>query len=441
MFGKYRIVSTLGIGSSSTVYLAEHLKLKVYRAIKCIPKDTAITAFSSEALLLKNLNHPGIPLIYDIEEDDTAFYIIEEYIPGESLETFILHHGSISQELIIEFGIQLCDVLEYLHQLTPYPILYQDLKPEHIIVCGKQLKLVDFGIASFFTGSGKNYQIYGTEEFAAPEVLFEHEATPLSDLYSLGKVLLFLTQKLPAGSSKHLQLIIEKACAALAADRYETVSLFRSMLQKERNIACHSVSHLYKKIMVYGSKHGIGTTHFSISLTSFLNQNGYPSIYIEKNCSDSLRSLIRTSSSVKEKDGICYCRYFQGIPNYGPGIAVSVPAGYIQIEDCGVFSDILPEYESDTLFLFLISGSEWDMEHTIFSGKKLLSRENTLFICNYNHKAAARVYANVLKKKVYSFPFDTDAFANTTEKNTLFSTILSLERRKKRFSDFVQKNR
>ncbi len=357
------------------------------------------------------------------------------------METFVLHHGNISQELIIEFGIQLCDILEYLHQLTPYPILYQDLKPEHIIVCGKQLKLVDFGIASFFTGSGKNFQIYGTKEYTAPEVLSGHEATPLSDLYSLGKVLLFLTEKLPAGSSKHLRLTIQKACAASAADRYETVSLFRSILQAELNTACHNVSHLYKNILVYGSKHGIGTTHFSIALTSFLNRNGYPSIYVENNCSDSLRKFMRTSPSAKEKDGICYCRYFQGIPNYGSGIAISIPESHIQIQDCGVYSDTLPEYHPDTLLIFLMSGSEWDMEHTILAGKKLLSRNNLLFICNYNQQKAAKVCANVFQKKVYSFPIDADAFTNTAEKNALFSTILSPERRKRRFLDFVQKNK
>lgn len=441
LFGKYRVLSTLGTGNTSTVYLAEHLKLKVYRAIKCIPKDTAVSNFSLEAMLLKNLNHPGIPLIYDIEENEENLYIIEEYIQGESLEQFVLHHGNISQELIIEFGIQLCDILEYLHQLTPYPILYQDLKPEHIIVCGKQLKLVDFGIASFFTGSGKKFQVYGTAEFAAPEVLSGHKATPLSDLYSLGKVLLYLAKTPSVSCSNHLQLTIQKACAASADDRYETVGLFRSMLQKEQNLACHKALHLYRKIIVLGSKHGIGTTHFCISLTSFLNRNGYPSIYMEENCSDSLRGIIRTSPSVKEKDGICYYRYFQGIPNYGFGIAVSAPSDCIQIKDVGIFDDTLPEYHPETLIIFLMSGSEWDMEHTILAGKKLSLRENTLFICNHNHKKAAKVYANVLKKKVYSFPFDNDAFAATAEKNNLFSTIFSLERSKRKFLDFVRKNK
>ena len=136
---------------------------------------------------------------------------------------------------------------------------------------------------------------------------------------------------------------------------------------------------------------------------------------MEENSSDSLRNLLRTNPSMSEKDDICYYRYFQGIPNYGPGIAISAPSGFIQIIDYGVLSGTLPEHEPDTLLVYLMSSGEWDMEHTILAGKRLLSRENTRFICNYNHKKAARIYANALQKKVYSFPFDTDAFANTTE--------------------------
>ena len=85
--------------------------------------------------------------------------MIEEYIQGESLETFVSHQKSISEELIVKLGIQLCDIFTYLHHLSPYPILYQDLKPEHIILCGDQVKLLDFGIASFFTVFEKNFQL------------------------------------------------------------------------------------------------------------------------------------------------------------------------------------------------------------------------------------------------------------------------------------------
>ena len=80
--------------------------------------------------------------------------MIEEYIQGESLDTFVLHQDKLSPELVIKIGIELCGILEYLHQLVPYPILYQDLKPEHIILCGNQIKIIDFGIASFITVFG-----------------------------------------------------------------------------------------------------------------------------------------------------------------------------------------------------------------------------------------------------------------------------------------------
>lgn len=118
--------------------------------------------------------------------------------------------SKISHELLIKFGIQLCDILDYLHHLMPYPILYQDLKPEHIIVCGNQIKLIDFGIASFFTGSGKNYQIYGTMDYAAPEALNGLPVTPSADVYGLGKVLQYLSSYTTEPCSTIFQTIIQK---------------------------------------------------------------------------------------------------------------------------------------------------------------------------------------------------------------------------------------
>ena len=189
MFGKYRVLSTLGTGNSSTVYLAEHIRLNVYRAIKCIPKDTSLVSSpSSEATLLKNLNHPGIPIIYDIEEDEHFFYIIEEFIQGQSIDTFVSYQ-KISHELLIKFGIQLCDILDYLHHLMPYPILYQDLKPEHIIVCELQIKLIDFSVASFIANSGNDFNHLGNHAFSAPELSLNEPITPVSDIYSIGKII------------------------------------------------------------------------------------------------------------------------------------------------------------------------------------------------------------------------------------------------------------
>ena len=84
MSDKYRIVSSIGAGNSSRVFLAEHRKLKAYRAVKCMKKtaDEKCPQFLLEADLLKNLKHPGIPTIYDVEEDNENYYIIEERYNG-----------------------------------------------------------------------------------------------------------------------------------------------------------------------------------------------------------------------------------------------------------------------------------------------------------------------------------------------------------------------
>lgn len=366
--------------------------------------------------------------------------MIEEFVQGESLDTFVLHQNYISQELILKFGIQLCDILEYLHTFMPYPILYQDLKPEHIILCGDHLKLVDFGIASFFTGSYNDFHFYGTKEFAAPEVLSGTAVTPLSDLYSLGKLLLFLLKNGNTDCSDSLLSVIQKACAKLPSDRYETVTDFKMALMPMTNPACPFVSHLCKKITVFGSKHGIGTTHIAVSLVSFLNQNGIASVYLEHNHSDCLRSMMRIDRSVKEENGLCSYKFFQGIPDYGPGIEVALPRDCLIVEDLGIYTDHPVCLDPDSLVLCIISGSTWDTEQILQLENRLRTMENLIFICNYGNRSAARRLAGLLNRKVFCFPADNSAFINTSEKEKLFFSILPLERSKRKFLPFIQKH-
>ena len=98
LFGKYRLLHKLGTGRTGTVWLALHLGLEEYRAIKCVPRTCAdYETFRREALILKELQHPGIPMIYDLEEDPEYFYLIEEYLQGYSLYTLIKCQGTLKQ--------------------------------------------------------------------------------------------------------------------------------------------------------------------------------------------------------------------------------------------------------------------------------------------------------------------------------------------------------
>ena len=118
LFGKYQIIRILGKGRSGTVYLARHLELEELRAIKEVPKSCACyDQFKKEALLLKRLRHPGIPIVYDLEEEEHFSYLIEEFLEGErrkamivltkrNNERFLLNHNQIeSIEMIPESKI------------------------------------------------------------------------------------------------------------------------------------------------------------------------------------------------------------------------------------------------------------------------------------------------------------------------------------------------
>lgn len=433
LFGKYRVISTLGSGTFGTVYLAEHLTLKVHRAIKCIPKNTAHQlSFSleedilTEAHLLKNLNHPGIPLIYDIDEDSDFIYMIEEYISGESLDTFVLHQENISQELILKLGIQLCDILDYLHHLAPYPILYQDLKPEHIILCGNQPKLIDFGVASFFTGSGKNFQLYGTDGFVAPEALCGHPVTPAADIYSLGRILSFLAENASFKCSAHLQRIITQATAEAPQERFLSAADLKSALICAEAAISRACSHLIRNITVIGSRPGAGATHFSVAMVCMLNKKGLHALYQPVSGNSTLTAMAAANRHVKEQNGIFYYGHFHGMPAYGPGVDVPVTADCCLVRDCGSANrmDVCVNVpEAADLIFFVLSGSDWDLASVIACAQKSQLPAQTVFICNHGNQAAAKKCAQLLNKKVYCFPHDADPYRCTAEKERLFSTI------------------
>ena len=431
MFGKYRILSVLGCGSFSTVYLAEHLKLKIRRAIKRIPKRPAEKSsvsseadFLTEAELLKNLNHPGIPLIYDIDEDADYLYMIEEFVQGESLDTYVLHQRNISQELIINIGIQLCDILDYLHHLSPYPILYQDLKPEHIILCGNQLKLIDFGISSFITGSDKHFQLYGTEGFVAPEVLSGQAASIAADIFGVGKILAFLADSSSPQCSDQLTHIIQCATDLLPSRRYSSATHLKSALLSAQNQPHTQTSHLMRNIAVLGNRPGAGATHIAISLACTLQKLHVPTLYQPADDEDILGNIAHVNPRIKESEGIYYYDLFKGIPNYGESIHFSLPFNDCIVRDYGAGPVCLAELEGADCILFVLSCSDWDISGALQLGKQLSLFPQTVFLCNHGNKNGARRFARLLDNPVYCFPSDKSPYEVSREKEQLFSTIL-----------------
>lgn len=151
---RYEILKEIDRGGMSIVYLASDNRLKKSVALKDIRKSNKIDSrvllncLKAEVNLLKGLDHPNLPNVYDIIEGDDHIYVIMDYIEGESLKKKIEREKVISHEEVIDYAIQLSSVLDYLHTRKGNPIIYRDMKPDNIMLTPEgRIKLIDFGIS------------------------------------------------------------------------------------------------------------------------------------------------------------------------------------------------------------------------------------------------------------------------------------------------------
>src|SRR6266536_2772859 len=203
--GRYEIVRRIGGGGMGAVYLAKDRNLgDAPRAVKEMVQshideaqhEKAIADFKRESLLLTSLEHPSIPTIYDYFYDSMSgrFYLVMKYIPGGDLSARLRKAagGRADEVSVSEWGIQIADVLHYLHTRTQ-PIIYRDLKPANVMIDSNtnRVMLIDFGIARWVNRQEKGVTAVGTMGYAPPE-LFSGQADPRVDIYSLGATMFHL---------------------------------------------------------------------------------------------------------------------------------------------------------------------------------------------------------------------------------------------------------
>ncbi|HEV2835965.1 MAG TPA: protein kinase, partial [Pyrinomonadaceae bacterium] len=158
--------------------------------------EKAIGDFKRESLLLTALEHPCIPTIYDYFYDETLsrFYLVMKYISGGDLASRMRAAigGKLDEKTVTDWGMQVADVLDYLHS-RPKPIIYRDLKPANLMIDGNtgRVMLIDFGIARWVSQQEKGVTAVGTMGYAPPE-LFSGRVQPASDVYSLGATMFHL---------------------------------------------------------------------------------------------------------------------------------------------------------------------------------------------------------------------------------------------------------
>jgi serine/threonine protein kinase len=262
--GRYEIVRRIGGGGMGAVYLAKDRNLgDAPRAVKEMVEshldptqhEKAIGDFKRESLLLTSLEHPSIPTIYDYFYDETLgrFYLVMKYISGGDLASRMRAAvgGRIDEKTVTDWGMQVADVLDYLHS-RPKPIIYRDLKPANLMIDGNtgRVMLIDFGIARWVSQQEKGVTAVGTMGYAPPE-LFSGRVQPASDVYSLGATMFHLLtgadpqdnpllifdfsknprpRQIAPSISTEMEMILMRTVEYRPEDRYRTAGELRNEL-------------------------------------------------------------------------------------------------------------------------------------------------------------------------------------------------------------------
>jgi serine/threonine protein kinase len=203
---RYLILGMLGAGGMSSVYKGRDLHFPNVTKLVAIKEmvnliadqtmyDMVVRNFEREADLLATLSHPAIPTIYDNFTHKNRSYLVMEYIDGQDLEAVVAEvEDFLSDEKVVSWAIEICDVMHYLHHHQPNPIIFRDIKPSNIMIDQHEhIRLIDFGIARHFQPGEKGTMI-GTEGYSPPEQ-YRGEASPTGDVYALGATMHHLLTK------------------------------------------------------------------------------------------------------------------------------------------------------------------------------------------------------------------------------------------------------
>jgi hypothetical protein len=186
--GRYRIVGRLGKGGMGEVYRADDLKLGQAVALKFLPPDVdrdpaRLTQLHTEVRMARQVSHPNVCRVYDIDEVDGTTFLSMEYVDGEDLSSLLRRIGRFPEDRALEIARQICAGLAAAHERG---VIHRDFKPANVMLDGTgKVRITDFGLA----GAAGEAIRAGTPAYMAPEQLSGGEVTARSDIYALGLVL------------------------------------------------------------------------------------------------------------------------------------------------------------------------------------------------------------------------------------------------------------
>jgi tRNA A-37 threonylcarbamoyl transferase component Bud32 len=254
--GNYKIEKQIAFGGLSAIYLARNKdseRIVLKEAV--VPdggneelKEQSYNLLKREAEMLARLSHEQIARVFDHFIDNQRHYIVVEYLSGSDLRRLVKENGAQPQSLVIEWGIQMAEILAYLHEQEE-SILHRDFTPDNMILkTDGTIAIIDFGAANFFLGTATGTMI-GKQAYIAPEQL-RGKANPQSDLYALGGSLFFLLTgedpeplavSQPALVNRQINPELDKLVAALTQmeveDRLQSARLAVEALKELKRVA------------------------------------------------------------------------------------------------------------------------------------------------------------------------------------------------------------
>jgi serine/threonine protein kinase len=182
--GKYRVLSHLGSGGFGSVYLAEDTWIKKNVAIKVPHKQNLdFSEMLKEPRLLASMSHPNIVTMLTAEKLDDVFFIVMEYVPGETLEQLIIREGALELGRALDYTCQMCNAVDHAHRAG---VLHRDIRPGNMLLSETGLlKVTDFGTSRFLEIAAHGTTVIGSPPYMAPEQ-FHGKAVFASDVYSVG---------------------------------------------------------------------------------------------------------------------------------------------------------------------------------------------------------------------------------------------------------------